>query len=92
MALQMMKNSFPLQLPMFITSHLQNQMMTLRRKGLKIVHWVLDGIPCVYLLMLHDITTLEELSHAGLIALYLQSNTEDNEGLEMRLMGKYVHF
>ena len=42
--------------------------------------------------MLHDITTLEELSHSGLIALYLQSNTEDNEGLEMRLMGKYVNF
>ena len=36
--------------------------------------------------MLHDITTLEELSHAGLIPLYLhimQSNTGDNEGLEM---------
>ena len=47
---------------------------------------------CLYLLMLHDITTLEELSHAGLITLYLQSNTEDNEGLEMRLMGKYVNF
>ena len=39
--------------------------------------------------MLHDITTLEELSHAGLIALYLQSNTES---LEMRLMGKYINF
>ena len=40
--------------------------------------------------MLRDITTLEELSHSGFIALYLQSNTEDNEGLEMRLMRKYV--
>ena len=31
MALQMMKNSFPLQLPVFTTSHLRNQMI-LRRK------------------------------------------------------------
>ena len=53
---------------------------------------IFDSIPCVYTFLLHDITTLEELSHAGLIALYLQSNTEDNEGLEMRLMGKYVNF
>ena len=36
-------------------------------------------------LMLHDITTLEEVPQAGLIPLYLQSNTGDNEGLEMRL-------
>ena len=43
-------------------------------------------LPSFYL-MLHDITTLEELSHAGLTPLYLhtmQSNTGDNEGLEMR--------
>ena len=32
MALQIMHRSFPLQLPVFTTSHLQNQTMTLRRK------------------------------------------------------------
>jgi len=42
-----------------------------------------------FYLMLHDITTLEELFHAGLIQLQLQSNIQSNtgnkEGLEMRL-------
>ena len=37
--------------------------------------------------MLYDITTLEELSYSIFIALYLQSNSEDREGLEMRFMG-----
>jgi len=39
---------------------------------------------CLYL-MLNDTTTLEELSHIGLIPLYLQSITGENEGLKTRL-------